>query len=693
MKLTPSFHAQHSPMGAHSSFTIGMFGALGGLALEKGGPADNGTFIGYKTASGVMHYLPFFTEISNDAERYTLEEVKKQTNTVVYGESEIERDYQWATDSFTAPGIRFTITTPFFSIPDPATATPEKLRFASCPVVFLSLSLTNDSDEDWEGFFGLQTSEYWSPLSGALDQKGFISRERMGFATADFDASAFCDFSVDRALGGDHSQSNFLLGSVAGIRFAVPAGNTKNIELVLGGYIEGKTTFNRSTHYAYTDYFSGLQDVFQYAQKNRGRYMTEAVARDTELSDSGLSEAQRFLIAHATRSYYGSTEWLTDGDQPVWVVNEGEYLMMNTLDLTVDMLFFELRFNPWTVRNVLEHFVEHYSYTDEVFSPENPELLYPGGLSFTHDMGVANTFSPPGYSSYESSGLDRKCFSYMTCEQLTNWVLCAGVYMAKTNDRAFLKRHRSTFLQCQESLLQRDHPEPAKRNGLMTFESSRTKGGGEITTYDSLDHSLGQARNNVYLAGKCWASYLALEYLFQQLEESGPADEARQAAIRCAATLENAFDEKLGFIPAVLEHGNESAIIPAVEALIYPWEMGLKDAVAPDGEFGGYIRMLKRHVQHVLQPGICLYNDGGWKLSSSADNSWMSKICLNQYVVRAILGIQYEGEAAADNAHVEWETEGSKFYACSDQFTSGKPIGSLYYPRIVTNILWMNTSV
>ena len=67
----------------------------------------------------------------------------------------------------------------------------------------------------------------------------------------------------------------------------------------------------------------------------------------------------------------------------------------------------------------------------------------------------------------------------------------------------------------------------------------------------------------------------------------------------------------------------------------------------------------------------------------------MSKICLNQFVVREILGICYGGEDKADAAHVEWEVEGSKFYACSDQFSAAKPIGSLYYPRIVTSILWM----
>ena len=68
----------------------------------------------------------------------------------------------------------------------------------------------------------------------------------------------------------------------------------------------------------------------------------------------------------------------------------------------------------------------------------------------------------------------------------------------------------------------------------------------------------------------------------------------------------------------------------------------------------------------------------------------MSKICLNQYVVREILGMRYEGEDRADAAHVQWQVEGSKFYACSDQFTSGKPIGSLYYPRIVTSVLWLD---
>ena len=191
------------------------------------------------------------------------------------------------------------------------------------------------------------------------------------------------------------------------------------------------------------------------------------------------------------------------------------------------------------------------------------------------------------------------------------------------------------------------------------------------------------------MGGKCWASYLALESLFKQLNKQELADSAHTAAIMCANTLEKAFDESLAFIPAVLENGNKSAIIPAVEALVYPYKMGLIESLSPKGEFAGYISVLKKHIGFILKPGMCIYPDGGWKLSSSADNSWMSKICLNQFVVHEILKMHYGGEAEADKAHVEWEVNGSKSQACSDQFASGKPIGSLYYPRIVTNILWL----
>ena len=48
--------------------------------------------------------------------------------------------------------------------------------------------------------------------------KGFVSRERMGFAT-DAEVEEFCDFGVEQAFAKTHVTSNFMLGPVAGCRF------------------------------------------------------------------------------------------------------------------------------------------------------------------------------------------------------------------------------------------------------------------------------------------------------------------------------------------------------------------------------------------------------------------------------------------------------------------------------------------
>jgi xylan 1,4-beta-xylosidase len=361
---------------------------------------------------------------------------------------------------------------------------------------------------------------------------------------------------------------------------------------------------------------------------------------------------------------------------------------MNTFDLTVDQLFFELDKNPWTVKNVLDLYLKRYSYKDTVFFPGDA-TVHPGGISFTHDMGVANVFSPPGLSSYERAGITG-CFSYMTHEQLVNWVLCAAAYVHHTQDKVWLQANLPVLQRCLQSLLQRDHPDATQRNGIMALDSSRTKGGAEITTYDSLDASLGQSRNNVYLAGKTWASYVVLADVFSRNGLSAEANSAQQQAERSART-QTALLNVEGYIPAVFEDGNASRIIPAIEGLIFPFVSGCAAAVSETGAYGDYISALKTHFNTVLQPSICLFDDGGWKLSSTSDNSWLSKIYLCQFIAREILGLP-DGDTGrrADAAHVAWLTHPElSYWSWSDQIIAGKIKGSKYYPRGVTSILWL----
>ncbi len=274
----------------------------------------------------------------------------------------------------------------------------------------------------------------------------------------------------------------------------------------------------------------------------------------------------------------------------------------------------------------------------------------------------------------------------MSCEELVNWVLCASLYYSQTSDLAWLTGKRETLIACLNSLVQRDHPEPEKRNGVMGLDSSRCEGGAEITTYDSLDASLGQARNNTYLAVKTWAAHLLLNRVLHRLDEQPAAELAATQAQRASRTL--VASAKDGILPAVIGGGIHARIIPAIEGLIYPYLAGAHDALSPNGEFGALILTLQSHLKAVLSPEICKFPDGGWRLSSSSRNSWLSKIYLCQFVSESILG--FPKDTCADAAHAEWLTRGENaFYAWSDQMLEGRAVGSRYYPRGVTSILWL----
>jgi hypothetical protein len=73
----------------------------------------------------------------------------------------------------------------------------------------------------------------------------------------------------------------------------------------------------------------------------------------------------------------------------------------------------------------------------------------------------------------------------------------------------------------------------------------------------------------------------------------------------------------------------------------------------------------------------------------------MSKIAIFQHVARRVFHLEADPRikdlfAKADAAHVKWQTDGSGYWACSDQFVNGIAKGSRYYPRIITAALWMD---
>ena len=89
--------------------------------------------------------------------------------------------------------------------------------------------------------------------------------------------------------------------------------------------------------------------------------------------------------------------------------------------------------------------------------------------------------------------------------------------------------------------------------GFAQYDSTKTVGGQEITTYDSLDHSLAQTRNNVYMAVKSWATYHALALMFRDLGDKTTQEKCRKLAEKVAGVVaEQAVD---GVLPGDLREG------------------------------------------------------------------------------------------------------------------------------------------
>lgn len=745
------FNAQHSPMGAFMSFTCGHPGTRGGIGLQIGHPAEQDMYIGYiegdRFSDKPLKALPFYAGAdSSAAEAYLVEqagpaEQNAKADVEPIDLKDIRRCYSWGTDCWHSGPMSFSIYTPFADIPDPAKTTHSVMRRRLLPGILAQLTIDNTNCKTPKtgvfslGFPNPGTRPIHADL-GADNRVGFALRRGAGFAAEvcdiTFGASdvrmqpyGFMRWSPTEGLREKYNPIH-LLGTCPGLAFEVPAGMRYRMTIAIGCYLEHYQTSGLDGMYLYTRYYQGLNDVLRSALNHSHEFITEAEARSKVLDDSPLSADQKFMIAHATHSYYGSTQLLETGGAPLWVVNEGEYCMMNTLDLAVDHVFWELDHNPWVVRNLLDTFATRYRYTDEIkiyrngkvtADPSNPadpscppippdaaQLArpydtVPGGISFCHDMGAHNNFSAPGTSSYELANLTG-CFSYMTLEELCNWILTAGCYMAKTRDTEWLKQQQPIIDACLKSMINR-----GGEAGFAQHDSAKCGGGQEITTYDSLDHSLAQTRNNAYMAVKCWASYRALGLMFRDLGESDAQTSCDEHADRIAEVVIR--QEVGGVLPAIFEKdspGYHSHILPAVEGCIYAMyfaETGyagckVREMFASVNE-DRMFTVLKEHARKLLTDPERknLFPDGGIKLSSTSDNSWMSKICIFMHIARKLFMLDEDPEIAgilnkADAAHVVWQAKGSAYWACCDQIVAGVAKASRYYPRIVTSALWMH---
>lgn len=664
--------------------------------MELKGPANEEIYVGLEEATNPGHFqaLPFFESTTQEkaSEDYDIEGLSDyQFPNLLrhFEDKDISRSFSACTDEWNVGDLSFRVYTPFCKAPEPDVDSKDLLKAAYAPVIHAEITVDNRScTRDRKVFFGYSGSDRSNSMH-TLKEKGFVGvgqGREVAVATDDVDSYAGIAWQPEAVLAPRHQENvDFMLGSIGLLVGKVAAGEVKTFRYAIAFFREGTVTSGLPATYLYRRWFNNIESVLGYGLSRHSEAAAQSRVVDENISRV-LDPVRAAMVSHSIRSYVGCTQMLDLKDHgPLWVVNEGEYRMMNTFDLTVDQLYMELSLNPWTIRNVLDFFVKRYSYEDEVRFPGD-ETNHPGGIAFCHDMGVGNVFSPEEHSCYEQAGL-RGVFSYMSFEELVNWGLCAAVYHSHTGDSSWVKQHEEVFEKVVQSMANRDNPVVESRNGLMGLDAARCKGGKEITTYDSLDASLGQARNNLYLGVKTWATYVLLEPILRSLGKAGTADLALKQAELCAQTIAASADES-GFLPAVLGEGVEARIIPAIEGLVFPFVAGREDLIARNGNYGELRDALDKHFDLLMKKGVCLFDDGGWKLSSTSRNSWLSKIYLCQFIAERILDKSQDTEA--DAAHWEWlMDEDNAYFAWSDQMLAGKAHGSRYYPRGVTSLLWL----
>ncbi len=682
------FNAHHSPIGAYATFTLGYPGANGGFGQQQKLPGKQSTYVGI-VQDGAITALPFF-------------DPSISPSVGAYAQDAVTRDFRVASDTFATTDFSFTLFSPVRSIPNPtgvpagsqhgsltgkSTSGSHPIEDVLLPAIFAELVIDNTSGTSAKtGFFAVSGGS-----AAVLDQSNpavsfGTGSEQTAIATGDAGAIPFAATDLATGLAGTGTG-----GAVGGISVHVPAGKSATVRFAICFFAGGNVTNAvRPTSFWYTRYYASIGAVITAALTGLPSRVA-SFAKDNLLVDNAtITPDQKFLLSQSIHSYYGNTAFLQDTTgAPWWIVMEGQYQYMNTFDLTVDHVFFEIGMNPWTVRNVLENSYNFYSYQTGVETQGNADA--PGGIDFTHDMGQWPNFSPDGTSAYERPNVFGT-FSYQAGEELVNWVLIAGVYINQTNDLKWYKQYIPVLQATFDSIANRDNPNTAQRDGIESFNASVVGTGEEITTYDSVGPGLTEAVGNTYLGGKEWAAYVILEFLLLGAPDIVRSVGAFSQASKAAATITAAM-QPAGFIASNVYNGEAIPIIPVVEGLVYPYFAGRQDAVSPHGLYGDYIKALNRHLTTVLSTQYCIFPNGGWNLDSQSlnQNTWLSKIFLNEFVGRQVLGQSIRPVTnAADAQSVVWLTQtAGALTAFGDQVINQVPGGSLYYPRGVTSIVWL----
>jgi hypothetical protein len=696
------FMTHHSPAGAFASLTFGLPGRGVSIDLEKPEVDINSDLLAaVSRGPGRTYALPFVTGAEDtDLESQRVAGAQQEKPDRIedrwrfYNASELKRTLTAARDSWHAGDLELTVYTPHFELPDPEGGHMEALKLAAAPGLLIDLTIDNTAyDEPAQGFLGLRylSCGRLRPLDwtseGKLSGIGLSNQWVLAAQTGAANARTLRYNSVAKALEQGEAIVH-MGGREGGILFEVPPRERVTLTAAFSFYREGIVTQGIKSRYYYTTFFEDAEAVCRYVLEQADTIRAACLAEDVRMESMAQGADEAAVYYQAVRGYYGSTQLLIADGKPYYSVGEGVYLWRNTMDLAADHLPYELWRNPWVVRNIMDLYLDRYSYRDKVRFAEDESQHYPGGISFTHDMGNFNAYSPPGRSGYEMP--NAVFYHFMTTEELLNGIYLFTGYTLFTEDLDWMNNRKAAARELVISMENRDHYDAYKRDGIMKAETVLCgEHGKEITTYDSLDHALASSKGNLYIAFKTLCAAKLLEQWFIKAGEAEWASRCRQMADRTAKSLSMSYQHDKGFFPANLYQEVPSRLIAAIEPLAIPHFLGV-DVLANYPELWNQCRS---HVKTCLQPGHGLDGEsGGMRLSSTSRNTWTSKVILCIYTMEHVLQVHPKDYPTLMRELLHWCQITASEKTISDQIICDEriTIGGHYYPRTITSFLWMN---
>lgn len=684
----------HAPMGAWSSLTFGKPGGGVGIETEALGIQAVGDFIVARShGKGRTVAFPFFTASESDDYEGRMAGDLRSPAGAAWGAlapSAVSRSLGPAVDEFAGAGMRLRVISPrrFLDLPRNGETHPD----AVFPGLLLEFEVNNeDSDEAATGFLGFshKADGRMRPLDWSDPELAGVAL-RSNWALAARPASGAFTVRSGSVLPFVESGSPVIHagGTEGGIGFRIPPRTKRALQAVFGFFRDGRSVVQGAVaSYAYTRHFDSVEAVCRHGLDGADSLRAAATEMEERWERLIPDPLERSLMAQASQGYYANSSLIrtTDGSLH-WSVCEGQFAWRNTLDLAVDQLPFELAHHPSVARNVIEGFIQRYSYTDSLTFEQDTQPTRPGGISFTHDQGNYTSYSPEGFSGYEAPD---RCgvYAYMTTEQLLNGVFCSAAVAISGDDPAWATRHGDLARRLLSSIENREHFEPSQRDGILRGRSSRTGNGDEVTTYDALDHALQRSCGSIYIVVKTWCAALLLENWLALCGDAHGVQSAKALADRVARALARAFDKEKTAFPANLLEEGESLVFAALDPLAVPLSCGLAPALE---RYPEVLNLLHAHARTCLRPGVCVEpGNGGIRLSSTSSNSWPSKLALCMATLEWLEEIHASrGDIRATPVLARWMQDFASDTTVADQIdvSSSKVLGGVYYPRLVT--LW-----